>query len=274
MIFESHSLDEPLNRFIEAVFHFRDFHPDHGIERVVPTGHSFLLFELDGMTRHTYDDERKPLGTFERAWVSGVHRNYISISAHAASEMFVVQFKAHGSVPFLHRPASELADRVIPGEKVLDGDLLPLRERLLAAEAPADKFAIADGWLRERYREHLAPPPELTDVIESLERRPASQRVEACARYPHSQKHLIEQFHRFVGLTPKIYQRILRFNEVFRVLQAGEAVRWAAVAAHCGFSDQPHFIREFKRFSGFNPSEFLREEFEEGATNFFPLDRR
>ena len=46
MIFETHTLKAPLNKYIESIFHFKGFMPDHSIERVVPTGHLFILFEL------------------------------------------------------------------------------------------------------------------------------------------------------------------------------------------------------------------------------------
>ena len=81
MIFEQHTLQSPLDTYLEAVFHYRDFMPDHSIERLVPTGHLFIVFELDGMTRHTFDNETlKPNGTYSKVWISGMHKNYISIS--------------------------------------------------------------------------------------------------------------------------------------------------------------------------------------------------
>lgn len=46
MIFEAHTPAPLIAPFIESVFHFKDLVPDHSIERVVPTGHLFILFEL------------------------------------------------------------------------------------------------------------------------------------------------------------------------------------------------------------------------------------
>lgn len=105
MIFQPHLLDKSYSPYIESIFHFKDFIPDHSIERVVPTGHLFILFELDGFERNTFDNESlKPNNSYQKVWISGVHRNYISISAHENSEMFVIQFKPYGSYPFLHFP--------------------------------------------------------------------------------------------------------------------------------------------------------------------------
>lgn len=57
MNFTTHQVYSEITPYIESIFHYRDFMPDHSIEKVVPTGHVFLIFELDGYTRHTYDND-------------------------------------------------------------------------------------------------------------------------------------------------------------------------------------------------------------------------
>lgn len=274
VIFESHTPGLPFSPLIESIFYYRDFEPDHSIERLIPTGHATIVFELDGMERHTFDnDTLQPNASFRKAWLSGIHRHHISISAHQKSAMFVIQFKAIGALPFLHDRLDTFSERVIPGTEVLDGALLTLREKLLAATSAADKFAIADDWLGERYREDLLAPQSLMDIEEQLRLQPGAKYADVVEQYPNSQKHLIDQFKVYVGLTPKYYQRILRFNDIFRFVQTEQTTNWAAVAHHCGYTDQSHFIREFKHFSGFNPQEFVDQGFDPEVPNFFPLDR-
>ena len=68
MIFETHEPKPPFDGLVESIFHFRNFEPDHSIERVVPTGHVFVIFELDGMERQTFDNETlKPIASFRKA---------------------------------------------------------------------------------------------------------------------------------------------------------------------------------------------------------------
>ncbi len=69
--------------------------PDHRVERVVPTGHHHLIFELDGMERHVYDnDTLEPIRSYRQVWFAGIHREHITISPQEMSEMFVVRFRA------------------------------------------------------------------------------------------------------------------------------------------------------------------------------------
>jgi AraC-like DNA-binding protein len=61
-----------------------------------------------------------------------------------------------------------------------------------------------------------------------------------------------------VGLTPKRYARLLRFRRVLLHARAPGAPGWTEIAHSCGYYDQSHFVRDFKAFSGFTPSEYSK----------------
>lgn len=274
MPLERHLLKGILNPYIEAIFHLTDFMPDHSIERVVPTGHVFIIFELDGFQRNTYDNETlSPIATFKEVWVSGMQKNYISISAHQHSELFVIQFKAFGAYPFFHFPIQELNDQIISGNELFGEEILILREEILNQKTTIEKFQKAEGWLLKRFQKDKTPPADLLQVLEQLQNEPVINYVEIIEGYTKTQKHLIAQFKKYVGLTPKYYQRMLRFNEILRQIYQSNKIEWAQVAYQLEYTDQSHFIKEFKHFSGINPHKFIQQGFHD-ATNFFPLDKK
>ena len=274
MKFETHCPASPINQYIESIFHYKDFVPDHSIERVVPTGHIFIIFELDDIPRNTFDNETlEPNRSFTKVWISGIHKHYISISAHENSEMFVIQFKPYGAYPFFQFPIEDLTEKILPGQEVLGDELLDVRNRIYKQSSSRDKFEVAEQWLTKRFDPTETPPEELLKIIEELQEKSATEYPEITDSYPHTQKHLIDQFKKYVGLTPKYFQRILRFNEILEKIRNNENIAWSEVAYQCQFSDQSHFIKEFKHFSGFNPEEFIKEEYNQDEPNFFPLDR-
>ena len=81
-------------------------------------------------------------------------------------------------------------------------------------------------------------------------------RVEALARAAGCSARQIERiFQVRVGLSPKMFLRILRFQAAVADLGRDEASpAWAARAAALGFYDQAHFIRDFKQFTGASPT--------------------
>ncbi len=274
MIFETHTVNNPLDKFIESIFYFKNFMPEHSIERVVPTGHLFIIFELDGFQRNTFDNETlKPNGNFSKVWISGMHKNYLSISAHQDSEMFVIQFKPFGSYPFFHFPIHQLNEKVIPAQEILGTKILELRKQILEKQSPKEKFILAENWLKSRLDSDKDPNKELLSTINQLTNQPLSNHTAIVNSYPKTQKHLITQFKKFCGLTPKVFHRIIRFNEVLQQIKAQQKISWSQIAYQCGYTDQSHFIKEFKEFSGFNPQEFIKQEFNKSETNFFPLDK-
>lgn len=274
MAIQRHLLKGVLNQYIEAIFHLKDFMPDHSIERVVPTGHVFIIFELDGFQRNTYDnDTLAPIATYKEVWISGMQKNHISISAHPHSELFVIQFKAFGAYPFFHFPIHILNDKVISGKEVFGEEILVLREEILNKNSTDEKFLCAENWLLKRFRKEKTPPADLLKVLERLQYKPVVNFLEVIESYSKTQKHLIDQFKKYLGLTPKYYQRMLRFNEILRQIHQSNKIEWAQVAYQLEYTDQSHFIKEFKHFSGINPQKFIQQGFHD-ATNFFPLDKK
>ena len=273
MQFESLTLQAPLNSYVESIFYYNGFIPDHSIERVVPTGHLFVIFELDGFPRNTFDNNTlKPVKTFRRVWISGMHNHYLSISAHQDSEMFVIQFKPYGSFPFLHIPVDQLNNKVLQGEELLGDEIINIRDQILQAADVDQKFRVAEDWLNSRFDLQKTPEKEIVRVIQKLMQSPIAEHHEIIKSYSKTQKHLINQFKKYCGLTPKLLHRIMRFNEVLQKINQKEKLEWSYIAYHCGFSDQSHFIKEFKEFSGFNPQEFVNMNMHQKETNFFPLD--
>ena len=69
-----------------------------------------------------------------------------------------------------------------------------------------------------------------------------------------SHRSFAQIFHDQVGLTPKSFSRVQRFQRVLRQVHRLPSIDWADVALECGYYDQAHFIHDFQTFSGFTPT--------------------
>lgn len=276
MHFATHKPSQKLAPFVQSIFHFKYFVPDHSIERVVPDGHIYLIFELDGFERHTFDnDTLEANASFTGAWLSGLHKHYISISAHQDSEMFVIQFKPGGLQPFLSKSISEFSDRVVPAEQVFGDTVFSLREQLIAhTDTDEQMFNEAEAFLLDHARFETSPARALVDeMLSAIQQNSAVQLQDIVSDAGYSQKQAIQVFKQQVGLNPKSYQRIVRFNEILPMVMEKKSIAWEVICADCYYYDQSHFIREFKAFCGYSPREFLSEQHTHPEPNFFPLDQ-
>ena len=262
MNFNQFQLDSPFDRFVESIFHFEGYTPEHSIEKVIPDGSINLIFELDGMVRHVFDNEtHQPIADYERVWLSGVQRNYISISAHKNSEMFVIRFNPGGFAPFIDKKVTEFTDRVIPGTQVFGSEIDELRNEILDGAASEDKFKAAFQWVENTFDEKRVPREPIFDSIRKIKEDPQFQQNNLgllIEESGYSKKQFISLFKQFVGVTPKYFQRIVRFSELLLKIQNEEVISWADISYQCGFYDQAHFIKEFQHFCGHNPKAHLR----------------
>nr|WP_299889608.1 DUF6597 domain-containing transcriptional factor [uncultured Lacinutrix sp.] len=166
--------------------------PEHSIERVVPTGHVFIIFELDGIKRHTFNNNTlKPNGTFSKVWVSGMHKNYLSISAHPNSEMLVIQFKCAGAFPFFYQPIYKLNDQVSAAQDILGIEIIELHKQILYNKTSIEKFEVVQNWLLNRINSKDIAGQDLLKIVNLLKNNPFIEHHKIIESYPKTQKHLI-----------------------------------------------------------------------------------
>ncbi len=273
MKFEVFEIQSALSNYVESIFYYKDFVPDHSIERVIPTGNIFILFELDNTERNTFDNNLKPKGTFRNAWVSGTHSSYINISAIKNSEMLVVQFKPMGAYPFFGVPIHTMKDTVQQAENFFGENVLKIRDEIIQNNNVNDKFQIVEKWLLQMRDENKTVPQELVDVMIKIQNQPFSKHNELLKDYPKTQKHLIQQFKKYSGLTPKSMHRIIRFNKLLETINKKKEIVWTDIVYETGYADQSHFIKDFQNFCGFNPSKYIKNGYNESTPNFFSLDK-
>ena len=270
--------NEPYHQCVESLFHFEGYTPEHSIEKIIPDGSINLIFELDGMARNVLDNEsHKVLGEFRNAWLSGVHRNFISISVESDAEMFVIRFNPGGLFPFVTQPVSEFTDHVIAADEVFGNEIIELRSEFLNAGSAEEMNKAAQRWLATNYNESRLPKSAIRKSIEkiALDPRFHNNNLDVLIEESgYSQKQFIKLFRDYVGVTPKYFQRIKRFSELLEKLQNKEELSWADISYECGFSDQAHFIKEFQHFCGRNPSEHIEMYLSDERTNFFPDDQK
>lgn len=113
--------------------------------------------------------------------------------------------------------------------------------------------------------EKIDPPKseqsELTAAITHAEEVMGACTVDQVAEWARvSSRQLERNFLREVGVTPKMYLRILRFRSVFHSVDAELNADWAAIAADHGYADQSHLTKDFQRFAGCAPGQSLTPE--------------
>jgi AraC-like DNA-binding protein len=154
-------------------------------------------------------------------------------------------------------PMHELAQRVVSLEDVFGPEVRLFEERLFDAPGWNRRFELIESALAVRLEAAEPPPPD----VEWAWRRVRSMRgririEELAAELGCSRKHLATRFREHVGLPPKLFARVLRFNHAVEVLTSSPDATVADVAATCGYYDQAHMDRDFREFARTTPSAY------------------
>ena len=163
-------------------------------------------------------------------------------------------------------PAAELTDTLVPLVDLL-GPLGPeLLDRLWAATTWRERFAVLDELLTRAVGRHvgdgaLAVRPEVAELWRRLVAARGQVQVGAvAAELGWSRRHLGERFRAEVGVTPKAFARILRFEHAHRLVRRPDPPSWAEVSAQAGYADQAHMVRDWRAFTGRTTEAWRREE--------------
>lgn len=219
---------------------------DGGDISVLPGTGAVLGFQLRGRVRAEH-------GLLATAGITGVQSSARRYQYLGETASILVRFTAQGVACF-GVPASELAGRSV----ALD-DLFPaarvraLRGRLHDARTVGERVACVEAFL---CAQPFAEDRLVARAMQALSGNPGEP--EAVARVARalglSERQLERRFLQRIGVSPKRYAGLVRFERALELVRRAPSLTRAALDA--GYYDQSHFIREFRRFAGVAPGRF------------------
>jgi AraC-like DNA-binding protein len=235
---------------------FRASSRPHGLERILPTGAAQLIVNLkeDRTRLYETDPPHRCVSTCGTI-LAGVQSRYQIIDTAEQEYVAGVAFRPGGSTAFVRAPAHETRDVNTPLEFLWNRQrTADLREQLVERDDPDAQLDAIENALQERLRPG-SMHPAIDFALGAFDRVPTAAKIGAVTNaVGMSAKRFIERFTREVGVSPKRYCRIRRFQRALVRAHRGERVDWPQLALDCGYWDQAHFIHEFRLFSGLTPT--------------------
>jgi AraC-like DNA-binding protein len=236
-----------------ASFHYHEGEFAAAVERILPTGQAHLMVNLDEDEFRTYSG--LDCGTVHRACgavLAGPHGRSTAIDTTEQRRLIAVEFKLGGAAAFLPMPMSETRDQVVELDDVWGREGGLVRERLCEAPTTADKFRVLEAMLLERV---LRPwDPAIAAAISFIDS--GASVAEARSRVGLLPKTFVRRFREQVGLAPKRLSRVRRLQRIVGAACRPAGVDWCMVAAEHGYTDQAHFIHDFRDLTGITPTAY------------------
>lgn len=228
------------------------------LERTLPTGAAQLIVNLREDETRRYDLARGlRCETASGVILAGPMSRFSVIDTREQEWVAGVAFKPGGTAAFMRVPSSAARDLDVDLVDLWPRDLAAsLREQMLEAPTADARLDQLESALRRAWQGH-AVHDAVTYAVGTFTAQPAAASVSrVMARIGLSQRQFIARFTATVGLTPKRFCRVLRFQRAIALAHAGGRVDWLSVALDCGYYDQSHLIHDFREFSGLAPTEY------------------
>jgi AraC-like DNA-binding protein len=264
MMFRAYVPRSPLSHFVNVIWLCEGYAPAHRKERILPDGSVQLVINLRENLTRVYDrHEADRCQSLSGSVLSGAHSEFVVIDTAEQASVIGVHFKPGGAFPFLRLPANELRNQHVSLDALWGTTGIDLRNQLLEARAPKAKFHVLEKTLLAQGSGSLSQHPALDYALREFQNLPNLRTLSSVTdRIALSKRRFIQVFDERVGLTPKLFCRVQRFQEALRLVASGGEIAWADLAVDCGYFDQAHFIHDFTNFSGLNPSAYLNHRTE------------
>lgn len=250
----------PLASFADVLWYYDGYAPPHRMERVLPDGSMQLIIHLRGEPLRVYDQDAAAPRLVHGPLVCGPRARYSLVETAQQGALLGIHFRPGGAAPLLGLAASELRDADVPLAALWGRAAWELQERVVEAATPEACLGLLQAALLARLAatagEQERDPAVAYAVRAFAAPRPAAV-AEVAARTGQSHRHFIHRFREAIGLTPKTYCRVVRFQAALGAIARGERVAWAALAGATGYYDQAHLVHDFRAFAGLAPSGYL-----------------
>jgi AraC-like DNA-binding protein len=249
----------PLSAFVDLLWSYEGDPPVHPKERRLPDGSMALIINLREDLIRIYDRQHPDqFQSYRGCLISGAHSIFTLLDTTGQAAVLGVEFKPGGALPFLGLPAAELHNQALSLEVLWGAEALHLREQLLVATTAERRFAILEQALLARLAPSRTSHPAVGYALQEFLSAPHPPGIAALADcIGLSQTRFIQVFRDAVGLTPKQFCRVRRFQQVLRLVESSASVQWAELALACGYFDQAHFIHDFQALAGLTPGAYL-----------------
>ena len=223
--------------------------------RILPDGSMEFVFQLGDPFF-----ERRPDGRWRKQphlLLVGQMERRTDIKPSGVIHTAGIHFHPAGVSAFVAGDLGRFVNRIVPLALALGGDLAAVAARLRTARTPERRVAILEDFLRIRRRPH---DEAMADASRRLLEATDAVDIEAMAReFGLSDRQFRRRFEAAVGLGPKRFARIVRFQRVFEQRLEHDARAWSEVALDCGYYDQAHFNRDFRAFAGVRPRDLIKD---------------
>ena len=232
-----------------------DFMP---YDRVFPNGNITMVFHYASPSKFK---QRNGMEYTEPDMViCGQQHNYYDLSLAGKTGMIFIVFKTHGAQSFFNFPILEISNQNLSMHDIAKDESRELADKMYLSKSNQQRIIHLENFLLKRLQVYK-DFSRMEEAVKIIEQSKGQIRTRALAQEVCLG---IKQFERIfsnhVGLNPKKYISIVRFQQVLQMSKKQANTDLCQLAFDNGYYDQSHFIHDFKRITDVAPREFFSDK--------------
>lgn len=211
----------------------------------------------------------KPDGQSEKAprsFLLGFMTNYHFMKCQGRLKIFGVRFHPYSSHLFIRSSVNNFNNSLVGLYDIWGKAGAELEEKVIASSEVIDRtIHIIEDFLRNilQVRRKQQGDRVTHSAVQSILVSQEETDIDVLAKKMDiSTRYLHQCFSDHVGVNPKLFSKLVRFHNSVKLVEQKRKESLTSLAYECGYFDQSHFIRDFKRFSGITPGKFAQSKYE------------
>ena len=252
---------QPLSLFVQSYWTgtFNKLTRPDFAQSVVPNGYIELIIHLTddhcALSKDAADWDASPDYT-----LIGLYTKPYEVRFSSLVRVFGIRFYPEGIMNVFGVPPALFLSTFEDGADVFGRKFKDYCTQLREKLTHPDRIALTENFLL-KFVEQNSKNYDYARLAARLirQRQGMMNQAELQSEIPISDRQLQREFKKQYGITAKAYMRLMRLNAIQKYMQSNSDVKLTEVAYEHGFSDQSHFIKEFKDLIGNNPRAFAKE---------------
>jgi AraC-like DNA-binding protein len=247
-----------LRRFVRAFAQREIANNECSVVQPIPARlEQTLEFQLGSAFEVTGPDGLR-FSTPSVAVVGCVIKGGASVALRRGVKTFVIFFQPTGFSELFGLPNNVLAGTFFEASAVLGRQSANVHECLAAQPTFSDRVLVAEEFLLAQAAKKHPINPVASAANEMFARKGVVRIAQFANRYGTSERHFVRQFRRHIGICPKLFARVARFQAALDSKIAYPARTWLEIALDMGYHDQMHLVHDFHGLAGDAPGRIVR----------------
>jgi len=256
-----------LSRMVTGFFMVDEVLEKEKLNLLTPNGSPAIVMPLGGTFEYrTFDNPKVEINfeseVFDRAYLYGQMKTFGNDRAIGHFRLVLTVFSPSGLYPFIQRDVSDFTNKVIPFHRlelpVFDGEFS--KKLMLQTDGHQAVKMIEEEIIRYvKQQKEFRILNNIDSVIAEIVKSKGNIAISGLgSNLGISQRVLELEFKKQVGLSPKMFSRIVRFNNLMKNMSQKEKLDSFEFITEMGYTDQSHLIKDFVEFTGMPPIRFFR----------------